>query len=79
MKYHLEDYETKEDKLSVLPEIPALAEYLKPVMVPLPKVREEIRDQLRMMKARRKDKGLSETLDYLIGLEDRIKELGKGE
>jgi hypothetical protein len=45
------------------------------VKVPLPKVNEEIRDELRMMKARRKDKGLSETLEYLIGLEARIKEL----
>lgn len=43
--------------------------------VQLPKVDDEIRDELRMMKARRKDKGLSETLNYLIGLEARIKEL----
>lgn len=40
------------------------------VKVNLPKVEEETRAELNIIKARRKEKSLNETLDYLISLDE---------
>jgi len=39
------------------------------VKVQLPKVEEDIRSNLNVIKAKRKDKSLTDTLDYLISLD----------